>query len=72
MELSAFKSAFSLSEQNKRDVEEEIDRLKREWYAERHDLDNQIIALKVAIEELILRTSRLTLSCRVPNVESYV
>jgi hypothetical protein len=50
LELSAFKSAFSLSEQSKRAFEEENDKLKREWNAERHDLENQILAFKVTIK----------------------
>jgi hypothetical protein len=49
MELTAFKSAFSVSEKEKQEAEKDIVQLKRSWEAERRDLENQIVALKVTI-----------------------
>jgi hypothetical protein len=50
MELSAFKSAFSVSEKEKHEAEKDNAQLRKGWEIERRDLENQIVALKVTID----------------------
>jgi hypothetical protein len=52
MELSAYKSAYSKSEQDNRDMKECFSKVERNWITERHELENQVIALKVTVEQL--------------------
>jgi hypothetical protein len=62
MELSAYKTAYGKSEQDKHNMEEYINKLQRDWIAERHKLENQVIALKVTVEllySLLVSTERV-------------
>lgn len=46
-DLNAFKTAYTTSEKSKREIEEKLQKLQQESDKDKHDLENQILALKV-------------------------
>ena len=43
----AFKAAYTSETRAKREVEEKLEKLKQEYDKDKHDLENQIVALRV-------------------------